>query len=159
MALSSSNEDSSCSLTPKPKKSYCGLKSQPRVSQKCLLLSKERRGRRVSLGGNNTFGHPVWMILNYLSEDPSTLQPAMEPLLLMESSEPVSQLHCSQEEGGPFKIPIKETMSMSSSPSKSLLSRTPESRRLIPPAKVGELDFSPVQTPRVPLAPCQTPWG
>lgn len=87
------------------------------------------------------------------SEGPGTLRRATEFALPSESSAPLSQLGYSQGDGGPFKTPIKETLPISSTPSKSVLPLTPESWRLTPPAKVGEFDFSPVQTPQGPFGP------
>uniref|UniRef100_A0A8C5KBP5 Forkhead box protein M1 n=1 Tax=Jaculus jaculus TaxID=51337 RepID=A0A8C5KBP5_JACJA len=53
-------------------------------------------------------------------------------------------------DGGPFQTPVKETLPISSTPSKSApLPSTPEAWRLASPAaKVGELEVSPVRTPR-----------
>ncbi|OBS76733.1 hypothetical protein A6R68_16827 [Neotoma lepida] len=152
--LSNSWEESSCSPTPKPKKSYCGLRSPTRCVSE-MLVTKRREKREVSRSRRKQYLRPPCLDEPELlfSEDPSTLQPAMEPLLLAESSEPASQLSCRQEEGGPFKTPVKETLPISSTPSKSVLSRTPESWRLTPPAKVGGLDFSPVRTPQGAFGP------
>ncbi|XP_059114649.1 forkhead box protein M1 isoform X1 [Peromyscus eremicus] len=152
--LSNSWEDSSCSPTPKPKKSYCGLRSPARCVSE-MLVTKRREKREVSRSRRKQHLRPPCLDEPELlfSEDPSTLQPAMEPLLLTESSEPAPQLSCPQEEGGPFKTPVKETLPISSTPSKSVLSRTPESWRLTPPAKVGGLDFSPVRTPQGAFGP------
>nr|KAF6360087.1 hypothetical protein mMyoMyo1_011045 [Myotis myotis] len=66
---------------------------------------------------------------------------------------PASQLGYSQEEGGPFKIPIKETLPISSTPRKSVLPLSPESWRLTLPAEVGGLVFSPVGTPEGTFGP------
>lgn len=152
--LSNSWEDSSCSPTPKPKKSYCGLQSPARCVSE-MLVTKRREKREVSRSRRKQHLRPPCLDEPELlfSEDPSTLQPAMEPLLLTESSEPASQLDCPQEEGVPFKTPVKEALPISSTPSKSVLSRTPESWRLTPPAKVGGLDFSPVRTPQGAFGP------
>ncbi|ERE67065.1 forkhead box protein M1-like isoform 1 [Cricetulus griseus] len=153
--LSNSWEDSSCSPTPKPKKSsYYGLKSPTRrVSE--MLVTKRREKREVSRSRRKQHLRSPCLDEPELlfSEDPGTLRPAMEPLLLAESSEPASQLSCPQEEGGPFKTPVKETLPISSTPSKSALSRTPEAWRLTPPTKVGGLDFSPVRTPQGAFGP------
>ncbi|XP_021020881.1 forkhead box protein M1 isoform X4 [Mus caroli] len=145
--LSNSWEDSSCSPTPKPKKSYCGLKSPTRCVSE-MLVTKRREKREVSRSRRKQHLQPPCLDEPelFFSEDSSTFRPAVE--LLAESSEPASQLSCPQEEGGPFKTPIKETLPVSSTPSKSVLSRDPESWRLTPPAKVGGLDFSPVRTPQ-----------
>uniref|UniRef100_A0A8C6HZW0 Forkhead box protein M1 n=1 Tax=Mus spicilegus TaxID=10103 RepID=A0A8C6HZW0_MUSSI len=145
--LSNSWEDSSCSPTPKPKKSYCGLKSPTRCVSE-MLVTKRREKREVSRSRRKQHLQPPCLDEPdlFFSEDSSTFRPAVE--LLAESSEPAPQLSCPQEEGGPFKTPIKETLPVSSTPSKSVLSRDPESWRLTPPAKVGGLDFSPVRTPQ-----------
>ncbi|EHA99615.1 Forkhead box protein M1 [Heterocephalus glaber] len=52
------------------------------------------------------------------SEGPSTSGQAVEhpACLLGESAEPAPSLGCPQEEGGPFKTPIKEMLSISSTP-------------------------------------------
>lgn len=145
--LSNSWEDSSCSPTPKPKKSYCGLKSPTRCVSE-MLVTKRREKREVSRSRRKQHLQPPCLDEPdlFFSEDSSTFRPAVE--LLAESSEPAPHLSCPQEEGGPFKTPIKETLPVSSTPSKSVLSRDPESWRLTPPAKVGGLDFSPVRTPQ-----------
>lgn len=150
--LSNSWEDSSCSPTPKPKKSYCGLKSPTRCVSE-MLVTKRREKREVSRSRRKQHLQPPCLDEPelFFSEDSSTFRPAME--ILAESSEPVPQLSCPQEEGGPFKTPIKETLPVSSTPSKSVLSRDPESWRLTPPAKVGGLDFSPVRTPQGAFGP------
>lgn len=87
------------------------------------------------------------------SQGPGASQRATELTLPTESSEPASRLGYSQEEGGPFKTPIKETLPISSTPSKSVLPATPESWRLTPPAKVGGLEFSPVHHPQAAFGP------
>ncbi|XP_052030917.1 forkhead box protein M1 isoform X3 [Apodemus sylvaticus] len=150
--LSNSWEDSSCSPTPKPKKSYCGLKSPTRrVSE--MLLTKRREKREVSRARRKQQLQPPCADEPELlfSDDSSTCRPAMA--LLAEAAEPAPQLSCPEEEGGPFKTPIKEALPVSSTPSKSVLSRDPESWRLTPPAKVGGLDFSPVRTPQGAFGP------
>ena len=87
------------------------------------------------------------------AEGPGPSRPATDLALPAVSTRPASQLSCSQEEGGPFKTPVKETLPISSTPSKSVLPMSPESWRLTPPAKVGGLDFSPVRTPQGALGP------
>lgn len=152
--LSNSWDDSSCSPTPKPKKSYCGLKSPTRCVSE-MLVTKRREKREASRSRRKQHLQPPCLDEPELlfSEDPSTLRAAVEPFLLAESSEPAPQLSCRSEEGGPFKTPIKESLPISSTPSKSVLSRDPESWRLTPPAKVGGLDFSPVRTPQGAFGP------
>ncbi|XP_017651646.1 forkhead box protein M1 isoform X2 [Nannospalax galili] len=150
--LSNSWEDSSCSPTPRPKKSYSALKSPARCVSEMLVI-KRREKREMSRSRRKQHLQPPCLDEPELvfSEGPSTLQPTMEPLLLAESSEPMPQLSCPQEEGGPFQTPIKETLPISSTPSKSILST--ESWRLTPPTKVGGLDFSPVRTPQGTFGP------
>ncbi|XP_053411639.1 forkhead box protein M1 isoform X4 [Nycticebus coucang] len=146
--LSHSWEDSSHSPTPKSKKSHSGIKSPARrVSE--MLVIKRRERREMSRSRRKQHLRPPCLDEPELlfSEGPSTSRRATELPFLADSSEPVPQLVYSQEEGGSFKTPIKETLPISSTPSKSVLPRTPESWRLTPPAKVGGLNFSPVRTP------------
>ncbi|MBZ3889731.1 Forkhead box protein M1 [Sciurus carolinensis] len=144
--LSHSWEDSSCSPTPRPKKSYSGLKSPARCVSEMLVI-KRREKREMSRSRRKQHLQPPCLDEPELvfSEGPSTSQRATEAPLL---TDPVSHLGCLQQEGGPFKTPIKETLPISSTPSKSILPRTPESWRLTPPAKAEGLDFSPVRTPQ-----------
>ncbi|XP_023404790.1 forkhead box protein M1 isoform X2 [Loxodonta africana] len=147
-------EDSSQSPTPRPKKSYSGLKSPARcVSEMLVIKRRERRERSRSRRKQHLLPPRVDEPEPLFSEGPSTSRRAAELPFLAEASEPASQ-HCySQEEGGPFKTPIKETLPISSTPSKSVLPMTPESWRLTPPAKEGGLDFSPVRTPQGAFGP------
>ncbi|NXP49646.1 FOXM1 protein, partial [Heliornis fulica] len=89
-----------------------------------------------------------------------------DPLFLQESQplENVLQLSCSQEEGGPFKTPVKEMFSklpVSSTPSKVSAASTPPLAGLDPwkssslAKGSNELDFSPVRTLQLPLTPLQ----
>lgn len=140
-------EDSSCSPTPKPKKSYSELKSPARrVSEMLVIKRRERREMSRSRRKQHLLPPCVDEPELVFSEGPSTSRQAAEPPVLTESTEPAPQHGCPQEEGGPFKTPIKEMLPISSTPSKSLLPQTPETWRLTPPAKVRGLDFSPVQT-------------
>ncbi|XP_073932386.1 forkhead box protein M1 isoform X1 [Castor canadensis] len=147
-------EDSSCSPTPRSKKSFSGLKSPARCVSEMLVI-KRREQREMNRSRRKQHLQPPCLDEPELvfSEGPSTSRRAMEPPFLAESSEPFSQLGCPQEEGGPFKTPVKETLPISSTPSKSVLPRTPESWRLTPPAKVGGLDFSPVRIPQGAFGP------
>ncbi|XP_035937961.1 forkhead box protein M1 isoform X1 [Halichoerus grypus] len=147
-------EGSSHSPTPRPKKSYSGLKSPARCVSEMLVI-KRREGREMSRSRRKQHLLPPCLDEPELlfSEGPGASQRATELPLPAESSEPASQLGYSQEEGGPFKTPIKETLPISSTPSKSVLPVTPESWRLTPPAKVGGLDFSPVQPPQAAFGP------
>ncbi|KAM9673407.1 forkhead box protein M1 isoform 12-T12 [Trichechus inunguis] len=147
-------EDSSHSPTPRPKKSYSGLKSPARcVSEMLVIKRRERRERSRSRRKQHLLPPCVDEPEPLFSEGPSTSRRATELPFLAEASEPTSQLGYSQEEGGPFKTPIKETLPISSTPSKSVLPMTPESWRLTPPAKEGGLDFSPVRTPQGAFGP------
>ncbi|XP_054382640.1 forkhead box protein M1 isoform X5 [Pongo abelii] len=153
-------EDSSQSPTPRPKKSYSGLRSPTRcVSEMLVIQHRERRERSRSRRKQHLLPPCVDEPELLFSEGPSTSRWAAELPFPADSSEPASQLSYSQEEGGPFKTPIKETLPISSTPSKSVLPRTPESWRLTPPAKVGGLDFSPVQTPQGAPGPLPDPLG
>ncbi|XP_060020319.1 forkhead box protein M1 isoform X3 [Lagenorhynchus albirostris] len=142
-------EDSSHSPIPRPKKSYSGPKSPARCVSD-LLVIKRRERREMSRSRRKQHLLPPCLEEPELlfSEGPGTSRRATAG-----SSQPASQLGSSQEEGGPFKTPIKEMLPISSTPSKSALSVTPESWRLTPPAKVGGLDFSPVRTPQGAFGP------
>ncbi|XP_007469519.1 PREDICTED: forkhead box protein M1 isoform X2 [Lipotes vexillifer] len=142
-------EDSSRSPIPRPKKSYSGPRSPARCVSDLLVIRRRER-REVSRSRRKQH----------------LLPPCLdEPELLFEGpgaprrratagpSQPASQLGSSQEEGGPFKTPIKEMLPVSSTPSKSALPVTPEPWRLTPPAKVGGLDFSPVRAPQGAFGP------
>ncbi|KAM6161878.1 forkhead box protein M1 isoform 17-T17 [Erethizon dorsatum] len=147
-------EDSSCSPTPRPKKSYSELKSPARrVSEMLVIKRRERREMSRSRRKQHLLPPCVDEPELVFSEGPSTSQRAAEPPVLTECREPAPQLGCPQEEGGPFKTPIKEMLPISSTPSKSLLPQTPESWRVTPPPKVRGLDFSPVQTPQGTFGP------
>ncbi|XP_054299591.1 forkhead box protein M1 isoform X6 [Pongo pygmaeus] len=153
-------EDSSQSPTPRPKKSYSGLRSPTQcVSEMLVIQHRERRERSRSRRKQHLLPPCVDEPELLFSEGPSTSCWAAQLPFPADSSEPASQLSYSQEEGGPFKTPIKETLPISSTPSKSVLPRTPESWRLTPPAKVGGLDFSPVQTPQGAPGPLPDPLG
>ncbi|XP_044770901.1 forkhead box protein M1 isoform X2 [Neomonachus schauinslandi] len=147
-------EGSSHSPTPRPKKSYSGLKSPARCVSEMLVI-KRREGREMSRSRRKQHLLPPCLDEPELlfSEGPGASQQATELPLPAESSETASQLGYSQEEGGPFKTPIKEMLPISSTPSKSVLPVTPESWRLTPPAKVGGLDFSPVHPPQAAFGP------
>lgn len=152
--LSQSWDDSSHSPTPRPKKSYGGLRSPARCVSEMLVI-KRRERREMSRSRRKQHLQPPCVDEPELlfSEAPGTSRRAPELALPSESSVPVSQFGYSQEEGGPFKTPIKETLPISSTPSKSVLPLTPESWRLTPPAKVEGLDFSPVRTPQGTFGP------
>ncbi|XP_019320397.2 forkhead box protein M1 isoform X4 [Panthera pardus] len=152
--LSHSWEGSSHSPTPRPKKSYSGLKSPARCVSEMLVI-KRREGREMSRSRRKQHLLPPCLDEPELlfSEGPGASRRATELTLPAVSSEPTSRLGSCQEEGGPFKTPIKETPPISSTPSKSALPVTPESWRLTPPAKVGGLDFSPVQAPPAVFGP------
>ncbi|XP_054433055.1 forkhead box protein M1 isoform X2 [Pteronotus mesoamericanus] len=152
--LSQSWDDSSHSPTPRPKKSYSGLRSPARCVSEMLVI-KRREKREMSRSRRKQHLLPPCVDEPELlfSEAPGTSRRATGLALPSESSVPASQCGYSQEEGGPFKTPIKETLPTSSTPSKSVLSLTPESWRLIPSAKVEGLDFSPVRTPQGAFGP------
>ncbi|XP_045686486.1 forkhead box protein M1 isoform X3 [Phyllostomus hastatus] len=152
--LSQSWDDSSHSPTPRPKKSYSGLRSPARCVSEMLVI-KRRERREISRSRRKQHLQPPCVDEPELlfSEAPGTSRRATELVLPSESSVPASQFGYSQEEGGPFKTPIKETLPISSTPSKSVLPLTPESWRLTPPAKVEGLDFSPVRTPQGAFGP------
>ncbi|XP_022433012.1 forkhead box protein M1 isoform X2 [Delphinapterus leucas] len=142
-------EDSSRSPIPRPKKSYSGPKSPARcVSDLLVIKRRERRERSRSRRKQHLLPPCLDEPELLFSEGPGTSRRATAG-----SSQPASQLGSSQEEGGPFKTPIKEMLPISSTPSKSALPVTPESWRLTPPAKAGGLDFSPVRTPQGAFGP------
>lgn len=152
--LSQSWEDSSHSPTPRPKKSYSALRSPARcVSEMLVIKRRERREMSRSRRKQHLLPPCVDEPELLFSETPGTSRRATELALPLEPSVPASQFEYSQEEGGPFKTPIKETLPISSTPSKSVLPLSPESWRLTPPAKVGGLDFSPVRTPQGTFGP------
>ncbi|KAM7115031.1 forkhead box protein M1 isoform 1-T1 [Molossus nigricans] len=152
--LSQSWEEDSHSPTPRPKKSYSGLRSPARcVSEMLVIKRRERREMSRSRRKQHLLPPCVDEPELLFSEAPGTSRRAPELALPSEPSAPASQFGYSQEEGGPFKTPIKETLPISSTPSKSVLPVTPESWRLTPPAKVGGLDFSPVRTPQGTFGP------
>ncbi|XP_012879118.1 PREDICTED: forkhead box protein M1 [Dipodomys ordii] len=125
----SPREDSSCSPTPRRRKPCGGLCSPARCVSEMLLLQRRER-REMSRSRRKQHLRPPRL------DEPELL---FDAPLLPDASEP--------EEAGPFKTPVKDTLPASSTPSKSVLPRTPESWRLTPPAKVGPLDFSPVRAP------------
>ncbi|XP_045410542.1 forkhead box protein M1 isoform X1 [Lemur catta] len=147
-------EDSSHSPTPKSKKSYSRIKSPAQCVSEMLVI-KRRERREMSRSRRKQHLRPPCLDEPELlfSEGPNTSQRATEFPFLADSSEPAAQLGYSQAEEGPFKTPIKEMLPISSTPSKSVLPRTPESWKLTPPAKVGGLDFSPVRTPHSAFGP------
>ncbi|KAB0385894.1 hypothetical protein FD755_000850 [Muntiacus reevesi] len=143
-------EDSSCSPTPRPKKSSGTGSRSPARRVSDLLVIKRREGREMSRSRRKQHLMPPRLdepeLL--LSEGPGAPQPA-----LAGPPQPTCQLGSPPEDGGPFKTPIKEMLPTSSTPSKSALPMTPESWRLTPPAKVGGLDFSPVRIPQGAFGP------
>lgn len=143
-------EDSSCSPTPRPKKSSGTESRSPARRVSDLLVIKRREGREMSRSRRKQHLMPPHLdepeLL--LSEGPGPPQPALAGL-----PQPTCQLGSPPEDGGPFKTPIKEMLPTSSTPSKSALPMTPESWRLTPPAKVGGLDFSPVRIPQGAFGP------
>ncbi|XP_008051383.1 forkhead box protein M1 isoform X2 [Carlito syrichta] len=147
-------EDSSQSPTPRPKKPHGGLKSPARrVSEMLVIQRRERREKSRSRRKQHLLPPCLDEPELLFSEGPGPSRRAAAPPLPAGPSESASQLGYSQEEGGPFKTPVKEMPPISSTPSKSVLPRTPESWRLTPPAKVGGLDFSPVRTPQGAFGP------
>ncbi|XP_075408327.1 forkhead box protein M1 isoform X2 [Tenrec ecaudatus] len=142
------SEDLSHPPTPRSKRPYSGLKSpSQRVSE--MLIIKRRKRREQSRSRRKQHLLPPCPDEPELlfSEDPGAARPAgPEPPFLADTSEQAPPQGYSQEEGGPFKTPIKEGMPISSTPSKAVLPITPESWRLTLPTREGGLEFSPVQT-------------
>ncbi|XP_072810307.1 forkhead box protein M1 isoform X1 [Vicugna pacos] len=147
-------EESPHSPTPRPKKPYSGLRSPARCVSDMLVI-KRRERREMSRSRRKQHLRPPCLDEPELlfSEGPGASRQAADLAAPLEASQPGPQLGCSQEERGPFKTPIKETLPISSTPSKSVLPTTPESWALTPPAKVGGLDFSPVRTPQGAFGP------
>uniref|UniRef100_A0A8C6DYI7 Forkhead box protein M1 n=1 Tax=Moschus moschiferus TaxID=68415 RepID=A0A8C6DYI7_MOSMO len=143
-------EDSSCSPTPRPKKSSSTGSRSPARRVSDLLVIKRREGREMSRSRRKQHLMPPRLDETelLLSEGPGAPHPT-----LAGPPQPTCQLSSAPEDGGPFKTPIKEMLPTSSTPSKSALPTTPESWRLTPPAKVGGLDFSPVRTPQGTFGP------
>ncbi|KAM5263822.1 forkhead box protein M1 isoform 4-T4 [Ctenodactylus gundi] len=142
-------EDSSCSPTPRRRRSTSHPKSPARhVSEMLVIQRRERREMSRSRRKQHLLPPCKDEPELVFSAGPSASRQALETLVLPESLEPAPQPSCPQEEGGPFKTPIKEMLPISSTPSKSVLPQTPDSWRLTSPAKVRGLDFSPVQAPQ-----------
>ncbi|KAK1338513.1 LOW QUALITY PROTEIN: hypothetical protein QTO34_001630, partial [Cnephaeus nilssonii] len=98
-----------------------------------MLVIKRREGRERSRSrGKQPLLPPSRAAL---FRGPGTLRPATELTLPGGPSVPASQRGYSQEEGGPFKTPIKETLPISPTSSKSVLPLSPKSWRLTPQAK------------------------
>ncbi|XP_036614490.1 forkhead box protein M1 [Trichosurus vulpecula] len=145
-------QDPSLLSASRPKKTFTGLKSPPRgVSD--MLVIKRRERREMSRSRRKQHLIPPCL------EEPELLFPEIpgpsrqntDLSFLPESSEPTSQLSHSQDEGGPFKTPVKDMLCklpISSTPSKAVLPMTPDPWRLTPPNKDTGLDFSPVRTPQ-----------
>uniref|UniRef100_A0A8C3WS60 Forkhead box protein M1 n=1 Tax=Catagonus wagneri TaxID=51154 RepID=A0A8C3WS60_9CETA len=151
---SQSWEDSFHSPVPWPRKSPSRLKSPARCVSDMLVI-KRRERREMSRSRRKQHLLPPCLDEPELlfSEGPGASRPATDLAPPAVSARPASQLSCSQEEGGPFKTPVKEMLPISSTPSKPVLPTTPDSWRLTPPAQDGGLDFSPVRTPQGALGP------
>ncbi|KAM4819641.1 forkhead box protein M1 [Thomomys bottae] len=147
----SPREDSSCSPTPRRRKPCVSLRSPARCVSEMLLLKRRERREMSRSRRKQHLRPPCGDDASELLFSEGPARQAAEPPLLAEASEP--------EDGGPFKTPVKDLLPASSTPSKSVLPRTPESWRLTPPAKVGGLDFSPVRAPQGVFGPLPEPLG
>ncbi|POI29748.1 hypothetical protein CIB84_006501 [Bambusicola thoracicus] len=124
-------------------------------------MSRSRRKQRLALPCSE---EPVLIFPESSEFDPFQLGADLPLLQENQPLENVSQLRCLQEEGGPYKTPVKEMFSklpVSSTPCKVPATTTPPLGGLDPwksalSAKRGnELDFSPVRTLPLPFTPCQ----
>ncbi|XP_075756391.1 forkhead box protein M1 isoform X2 [Pelodiscus sinensis] len=145
----------------KQKKHFTMLKSPPRgVSDTVIIKRREMgRSRRKQHLVLPCSEEPVLVMPESTGSDSFRLTSDLSLLWETQSLE----LSCSQEEGGPFKTPVKEMfckLPVSSTPSKAVTVTPPmggaDSWRLAPVAKENsELDFSPVRIPQVPFTPLQ----
>ncbi|XP_074858710.1 forkhead box protein M1 isoform X2 [Carettochelys insculpta] len=145
----------------KQKKHFTMLKSPPRGVTDTVIIKRREMGRsrRKQHLVLPCSEEPVLVLPESSGSDPIRLTSDL-PLMWETQS---LELGCSQEEGGPFKTPVKEMfckLPVSSTPSKVLTATPPmggpDSWRLAPVAKESsELNFSPVRIPQVPFTPLQ----
>uniref|UniRef100_A0A8C0GVP9 Forkhead box protein M1 n=1 Tax=Chelonoidis abingdonii TaxID=106734 RepID=A0A8C0GVP9_CHEAB len=145
----------------KREKHFTVLKSPPRGVSDTVIIKRRKMGRsrRKQHLVLPCSEEPVLVLPESCGSDSFRL--ASDLPFLQESQS--LELSCSQEEGGPFKTPVKEMfckLPVSSTPSKVPTATppmgSPDSWRLAPIAKESsELDFSPVRTPQVPFTSLQ----
>ncbi|XP_059582700.1 forkhead box protein M1 isoform X4 [Alligator mississippiensis] len=152
----------------KQEKHFTILKSPPRgISDTLVIKRRERRemgrSRRKQRLVLPCSEEPLLVLPESSSSDSFRL--ASDLLYLQETQplENMSQLSCCQEEGGPFKTPVKEMfckLPISSTPSKVPVATPPMGGlnpwRSVPLAKENStLDFSPVRTLTAPFTSLQ----
>uniref|UniRef100_A0A8C4XX04 Forkhead box protein M1 n=1 Tax=Gopherus evgoodei TaxID=1825980 RepID=A0A8C4XX04_9SAUR len=145
----------------KREKHFTMLKSPPRGVSDTVIIKRRKMGRsrRKQHLVLPCSEEPVLVLPESCGSDSFRLVSDLPSLQETQSLE----LSCSQEEGGPFKTPVKEMfckLPVSSTPSKVPTATpsmgSPDSWRLAPIAKESsELDFSPVRTPQVPFTSLQ----
>uniref|UniRef100_A0A8C3FYS1 Forkhead box protein M1 n=1 Tax=Chrysemys picta bellii TaxID=8478 RepID=A0A8C3FYS1_CHRPI len=145
----------------KREKHFTMLKSPPRGVSDTVIIKRRKMGRsrRKQHLVLPCSEEPVLVLPESGGSDSFRLASDLPFLQETQSLE----LSCSQEEGGPFKTPVKEMfckLPVSSTPSKVPTATPPmggpDSWRLAPIAKESsELDFSPVRTPQVPFTSLQ----
>ncbi|XP_043370407.1 forkhead box protein M1 isoform X2 [Dermochelys coriacea] len=145
----------------KREKHFTVLKSPPRGVSDTVIIKRRKTGRsrRKQHLVLPCSEEPVLVLPESSGSDSFRLTLDLPFLQETQSLE----LSCSQEEGGPFKTPVKEMfckLPVSSTPSKVPTATppmgAPDSWRLAPIAKESsELDFSPVRTPQVPFTSLQ----
>uniref|UniRef100_A0A8C3RT78 Forkhead box protein M1 n=1 Tax=Chelydra serpentina TaxID=8475 RepID=A0A8C3RT78_CHESE len=145
----------------KREKHFTVLKSPPRGVSDTVIIKRRKMGRsrRKQHLVLPCSEEPVLVLPESTGSDSFRLTSDLPFLQETQSLE----LSCSQEEGGPFKTPVKEMfckLPVSSTPSKVPTATPPmggpDSWRLAPIAKESsELDFSPVRTSQVPFTSLQ----
>ncbi|NXG38774.1 FOXM1 protein, partial [Dromaius novaehollandiae] len=152
----------------KQKKHFTILKSPSKGFSDTLVIKRRerqemgrsRRKQRLALPCSE---EPVLILPEGNGLDTFRLGADLPFLQESQALENVSQLSCSQEEGGPFKTPVKEMFSklpVSSTPSK-VPATTPPLGCLDPwksaslAKESNELDFSPVRTLQLPFTSLQ----
>uniref|UniRef100_A0A7M4F449 Forkhead box protein M1 n=1 Tax=Crocodylus porosus TaxID=8502 RepID=A0A7M4F449_CROPO len=144
----------------KQEKHFTMLKSPPRGISDTLVINRRerremgrsRRKQRLVLPCSE---EPLLVLPESSSSDSFRLASELPHLQETQPLENMSQLSCCQEEGGPFKTPVKEMfckLPISSTPSKVPAATPPMGGlnpwRSVPLAKENStLDFSPVRTP------------
>ncbi|XP_019371576.1 PREDICTED: forkhead box protein M1 [Gavialis gangeticus] len=144
----------------KQEKHFTMLKSPPRgISDTLVIKRRERRemgrSRRKQRLVLPCSEEPLLVLPESSSSDSFRLASDLPYLQETQPLENMSQLSCCQEEGGPFKTPVKEMfckLPISSTPSKVPAATPPMGGlnpwRSVPLAKENStLDFSPVRTP------------
>uniref|UniRef100_A0A8C8S3K7 Forkhead box protein M1 n=1 Tax=Pelusios castaneus TaxID=367368 RepID=A0A8C8S3K7_9SAUR len=149
----------------KQKKHFTLLKSPLRgVSDTVIIKRREMgRSRRKQHLVLPCSEEPVLVLPESIGSDSFRLISDLPSLQETHSLGNMVQLNCSQEEGGPFKTPVKDMfcrLPVSSTPSKVPTATPPQGGpdpwRLTPITKESnEMDFSPVRIPQVPFTSLQ----